>query len=46
MAEMTVSVALGVFFGVFGFLFVTWVILEIAYLAWLWKTKRKRRYHG
>jgi len=44
--EIALGVALGVFLAVFGFLFVTWVVLEAVYVAWLWKQKRKSRYHG
>jgi len=46
MVEIAVGVALGVGMAVFGFLLVTWLVLEAVYVAWLWKQKRKSRYHG
>ena len=46
MVEIAIGVALGVALAVFGFLLVTWLVLETVYVAWLWKQKRKSRYHG
>lgn len=46
MVEIALGVAMGVALAVFGFLIVTWLALEGAYVVWLWKQKRKSRYHG
>lgn len=46
MVEVALGVALGLALALGGFLLITWVIMESVYLAWLWKNRRKRRYHG
>lgn len=46
MVEAAFAVMLGIIFSVVFFVFLVWISMETVYVVWLWKNKRKRRYHG